>query len=353
MSKSMIGAAAAAMVIAAGTVPAPASAAVEANVFYYSLGTEFVSGLKQRFDELAAKKGIKLNEYDAKGNPQDQIMLVEQKAGSKLPILFNAVNLETAQHALYHARDNGQPIIFFHRGAAEEVYEKYENAYYIGTNRRLCGIYQAELMQSYVKTVPGYDRNQNGKIDYILIKGPQNNPDTVARSEAFQKAMDATGHKMNLLDTSFCNWSFDKAAAFIKDTMAMHPLEEVDAIICNNDTMALGALKVLQDNGYNISSKSPYIPVIGTDGISEAVKAIANGYMYGSVLQDSKFYAQATLNLLLELAAGRSGDEIDEENIGLQIDERRINIPYSIIDQQRAVALSKNRDTLDSNSLRY
>ena len=48
----------------------------------------------------------------------------------------------------------------------------------------------------------------------------------------------------------------------------------MDVIISNNDEMALGAIEVLQEFGYNLDDDKMYIPVFGVDGIPKAKELI-------------------------------------------------------------------------------
>jgi methyl-galactoside transport system substrate-binding protein len=42
---------------------------------------------------------------------------------------------------------------------------------------------------------------------------------------------------------------------------------KLEAIISNNNAMAIGAIKVLQKYGYNKGANTTYIPVVGVDGL--------------------------------------------------------------------------------------
>ena len=68
---------------------------------------------------------------------------------------------------------------------------------------------------------------------------------------------------------------------------------KIEAIIANNDSMAIGAIKALQKYGYNKGDKSKYIPVFGIDGIPEAIDFINKGIMTGTVFQDPNETANA------------------------------------------------------------
>ena len=61
--------------------------------------------------------------------------------------------------------------------------------------------------------------------------------------------------------------------------------DKIEAIISNDDSMAIGAVQALQKYGYNTGNKSKVIPVVGIDGVPEAIELISKGFMLGTALQ--------------------------------------------------------------------
>ena len=48
---------------------------------------------------------------------------------------------------------------------------QWEKLYYIGCNAEQSGIMQGEIVADYIKNHPEVDKNQDGKIQYILLEG--------------------------------------------------------------------------------------------------------------------------------------------------------------------------------------
>ena len=99
-----------------------------------------------------------------------------------------------------------------------------------------------------------------------------------------------------------------------------------EAIISNNDAMAIGAIKALQKYGYNKGDKSKYIPVFGIDGIPESIDFINKGFMTGTVSQDPNETAEALYTIGLNLAHNRN----PLENTNYKFNETGVTIemPY-------------------------
>ena len=75
----------------------------------------------------------------------------------------------------------------------------------------------------------------------------------------------------------------------------------IEAIIANNDTMAIGAVEALQTYGYNKGNKSKNIIVVGIDGIQEAKDLIDKGFMTGTVTQDPTTVSEALYTIGMNL----------------------------------------------------
>ncbi len=346
----------AAAALAAVALPAAAES-IKADVFYYDTTGPFIGAVSRYMAEYAKYEGIEITTYDGKNQ---QGLQESQLAGhidaNKRPAIVNAREMSVAAVASEHAKAAGVPLIFINREPGDDVLRAYKRSWFIGSKRRLAGIYQAQLLINHFKAHPEMDRNHNGAIDYILLKGEPNHGDTVARSAAFKDAMKLTGHKMNLIEEAFCNWRTERAEQEFSDMATTYGLEDIEAVVCNNDNMALGALKVLQRGGYNTGDPRKFTPLIGVDGMDAAVAAIAEGKMLGTVQQDAKSYARVTVKLLKQVAAGPEADELlNEEELGLPVsDDRRIMVPYSIVDAKRAAAIIEGRDEDDEDgSLSY
>ena len=81
--------------------------------------------------------------------------------------------------------------------------------------------------------------------------------------------------------------------------------KEFDCIISNNDAMALGAIKALENKGIDPSS----IPIVGIDATADAVEAIQNGTMSMSVFQSAAGQAEAAIRIAKSLIDGKPAGE--------------------------------------------
>jgi methyl-galactoside transport system substrate-binding protein len=102
---------------------------------------------------------------------------------------------------------------------------------------------------------------------------------------------------------------------------------QIDAVIANNDEMAIGAIEALQNNGYNKGDKTKTIAVIGVDATSEAQELIHKGYMAGSVFQDPYEMAKASYTIGMNIFQGNEplyGTEYKSDETGVAL-----RLPYT------------------------
>ena len=84
---------------------------------------------------------------------------------------------------------------------------------------------------------------------------------------------------------------------------------KIEVVFCNNDAMALGAIKALENAKVNQDD----MPVIvGTDGISDFLPYIKNNNMMATVFNNYKLQGKYIFDIAYELATNKSIDNIEE-----------------------------------------
>ena len=109
--------------------------------------------------------------------------------------------------------------------------------------------------------------------------------------------------------------------------------DQIEVVFANNDDMALGVLDVMT----KFEVQPPYPVIIGVDATWEAVEAVADGRMSGTVLNDGAGIAETMLDLSLSLYYEQDPTEI------FSIENQSIWLPYAPITQkelERAAAES-------------
>ena len=241
----------------------------------------------------------------------DQMVQNEQIGvllGKKADALaLNIVDPQAAFKAVDVVKKAGIPGVFFNREPDLNSIKGHDKARFVGTNASDAGVMQGDIISDLWRRHPEYDRNGDGKFQYVMIQANLDNPEAIARTEYSVKQARALGVDMQQIgDTLFCNW--DDALAYEAMSLVF-PLvgDKLELVIANNDSMALGAVRVLNEFEYNLAGGDPArrIPVVGVDAVPAAVEAIRQGRMSGTVVQDGKAMGEAVALMMLNGIGGK------------------------------------------------
>jgi methyl-galactoside transport system substrate-binding protein len=287
--------------------------------------------LKQSFEEIQKKNEgkVKFTFYDCQNNQSIQnqnLNLVIQNQAADL-ILLNLVKTEGSQFIIDQVKGKNIPIGLFNiEPPSIESIKSYNKAYFVGTSPEEAGVLQGKiLIDVWKKNKIDIDKNKDNMMQYIMLMGDRNNLEAIGRTKYSILTVNKAGIKTQELALRVCNWEKDLA----KDAMEQLILQngdKIEAIISNNDAMAIGAINALQKYGYNKGGSTKKITVVGVDAIPEAQELIRQGIMTGSVLQDAYSMAEATYEIGMNLVYGRApleGTQYKFDDTGVAV-----RIPY-------------------------
>jgi inositol transport system substrate-binding protein len=137
----------------------------------------------------------------------------------------------------------------------------------------------------------------NGKGNVVIIHGPNGHSAEVQRSEGIRDVL-AKHPNIKVVAEQTANWDRAQALNLMENWLASG--QKIDAVLAQNDEMALGALKAIEAAG-----KQGQIAVIGIDAIPDALKAVADGKMVGTVFQDAKQQGSMAVDLAVNLVQGK------------------------------------------------
>ncbi|NRT30099.1 ABC-type sugar transport system substrate-binding protein [Clostridium beijerinckii] len=141
------------------------------------------------------------------------------------------------------------------------------------------------------------DKNKDNILQYIMLTDKNNNTLTTARTRYSISTINKSGIKTEEL-SRISSEGTKEAAQMIMESTFLKYGDKIEAIIANNDTLAIGAINALQKYGYNIGKS---IPVVGADAIPEARELIKKGSMLGTVIQDPSEMAEALYKVGMNL----------------------------------------------------
>lgn len=202
----------------------------------------------------------------------------------------------------------------------------YPKTIIIGGDDEESGILQGKLLaDTWNANKETLDGNKDNIMQYVMLKGPANDPATTARSKYSIQALNNSGIQTEELSSTFCNWDSICARDAINSTLLRY-INIVEVIIANDDEMAKGAIEALQKYDFNKGDTSKHIPVVGIGGLPDTKELIKQGYMTGTVIQNPNDYANAVYTIGMNIASGNN--PLNGTNYKFDDTGNTIRIPY-------------------------
>ncbi len=274
-----------------GAVSAPAAEGDVELTLVMALRDEWLSELENA--ALAAAEdigGINLTTQDANNDVSKQLQYIETaRNGGAAAIIVNMVDPSTAEQCVEAAGD--VPVVFVNRFPADDSVLN-EKVVYVGSDEMTSGAFQAEWLAQWAKD------NGKSEVKYVMLNGTLGQTSTTNRTLSFEQGMADAGITATLVGEALA-CDFDRAKAMDKFT-PMIGTSEFDAVVSNNDAMALGVIEALESKNVDPAS----LPILGIDASKDGRAAIKEGKLAMSVFQDPKGQGKGCLYAALNLAQG-------------------------------------------------
>ncbi|MBW5409203.1 galactose/glucose ABC transporter substrate-binding protein MglB [Brachyspira hampsonii] len=300
---------------------------IEIGITIYRYDDAFISFMRRNIETmLNGKAKFVMNDSENDQVKQnDQVDAAIQRNVDALAI--NLVDSTSASFMINKIKPTGIPVIFFNKEPSKEDMMLYDKAWYVGTLSEESGNIQGDIVVKSWQANPSWDKNGDGKIQYVLLKGEAGHPDAEARTERIKAVLNDNGITIEQLDEQTANWDILQAQT-AADAWIEKYGNSIEFIFSNNDAMALGALKSIQKQGYNIGDSNKFIPIVGVDAIPEIIEEIKKGTVVGTVLQSPKDQAKAVVDMVINAANGKdvlSGTEYKLDDV------KAVRVPYRAI----------------------
>ena len=232
----------------------------------------------------AAELGVELNILSADQDAAKQISQIEQCVSEGFDaILFEPVDPDGLRDAAKAAADAGVIVINVVSSCSD-----WESA---GISAVSCGnnVKAGENEMQHVVDLLG------GKGNVAFLTGPSAVTDALDRLQGYHNVMENYPDIVEVVAPADCEWDTAKAQATVESWLSAYDL---DAIVCQNDGMAVGA--------GNAAGANSGIIITGVDGTPDGYEAIKDGRMTGTVAQDGGIMAASGLEAAVTLLDGGS-----------------------------------------------
>ena len=257
-------------------------------------------------------QGVTLDMVEIGDSVQDQLTLItEAKSKGYSAIILRSADANTAPQM--NVASNDLPIIYVNAEPIKDhlTADKYV---FVGSDEYQAGQYQAEYV---IKKL-----NNPKSLNVIIFQGEAGHSATIGRSKSVKRTLKSAGCNATYVFVDSANWS--DAEAKEKLGIFMKTGQSVDAIFCNNDTMALGTIEGMKEYGLDYKK----IPVCGVDATADGCASIQAGEMSFTVLQDAKNQAASAVSAAVTLGAGGSLKDIE----GSTSDLKYVYVPFVPVD---------------------
>ncbi|MGK9259428.1 sugar ABC transporter substrate-binding protein [Sinorhizobium meliloti] len=267
----------------------------------------FLTILRDGMQDQAAKlDGVTVQVEDAQNDPSRQLDQVQNFVSSGVDaIIVIAVDGDSTPALTKMASDAGIPIVYANHPPAD-VDKLPDTAAFVGSNEVDSGTLETKEVC----------RLLGGKGAAYVLMGPLNNHSSLVRTKDIHDVIATDECKgMSVIEEQSANWDRLEAANIMTNWLSTG--REFDAVIANNDEMAIGAIQAMKAAGVDMSK----VVVGGIDATPDGLAAMAAGDLDVTVFQNAIAQGTAAMDAAVALSRG-------------QKTERQIWVPFELVTPQ-------------------
>lgn len=242
--------------------------------------------LRESMDKKAKSypEGVQLQFEDARSDVVKQLSQVESFISQKVDaIVVNPVDTAATKKITEAAVKAGIPLVYVNRRPDDLKLPK--GVVTVASNDLEAG----EMQMQYLADKMG------GKGDIVILLGDLANNSTTNRTKGVKEVL-AKYPNIKIEQEQTGTWLRDKGMTLVNDWLTQG--RKFDAVVANNDEMAIGAAMALQQAGVDKGS----VLIAGVDGTPDGLNAIKKGNMTVSVFQDAKGQADGSIDTAVKMA---------------------------------------------------
>ncbi|MGF6094562.1 sugar ABC transporter substrate-binding protein [Pseudomonas sp. 18175] len=289
------------MLLASG---AALAADMKVGVSMSSFDDNYLTGVREGMVEhvktFPKGDGVKLQFEDARADVVKQLSQVENFIGQGVDaIIVNPVDTASTARISKAATEAGIPLVYVNRRPDQKDLPKGVAA--VTSDDEEAG----RLQMQYIAEKLG------GKGSIVILLGDLANNSTTNRTKGIKEVL-TQYPDIKIVQEQTGIWLRDKGMTLVNDWLTQG--REFNAVLSNNDEMAIGAAMALKSAG----TKPGSVLIAGVDGTTDGLNAISKGDMTVSVFQDAKGQAVGSVDAARQLAKK-------------QTIEQNIVIPFKLI----------------------
>ncbi len=253
-------------------------------------------------EERAAELGVKLILLDGEGKAEKQVSQVENLIAQDVDVIIIApTSMEGCAPAVEKANKAGIPIFTL----TNMIKNQDECVTFVGSDAPESGRIQGEMIVN----------DTGGAGNVALLMGIIGHDAQIGRKNGLLEAFEGTDLSVIVEQTG--NWQRDQALQLMESWLQAG--QDITVVAAQNDNMAMGALKAVENAGLQDKIK-----VYGIDATADALSAIEEGRLMGTVFQDAIGQGRMAIDAAIKIVNGEPVEDplfipylpVTSENLG-------------------------------------
>ncbi|CAH0346505.1 sugar ABC transporter substrate-binding protein [Bacillus sp. CECT 9360] len=243
---------------------------------------------------------VEVNMVDAKNDSGKQISQVETFISQGVDaVIINPVDTDAVLPMVDLANEAEIPVIVVNRMPDKKTMKKIYA--FVGSESLEAGTIQMEKVAELI----------GGKGNIGIMNGTLGQEAVVKRTEG-NKEVVKKNPDIKIVREATADWQRSQGITLMENWIQSG--EQFDAIVANNDEMAIGAIMALEESG-----KRGDIIVAGIDGTLDALQYVKEGKLDVSAFQDAYGQGKGSIETAIKAVKGE------------KVEEKFINIPFELI----------------------
>lgn len=268
----------------------------------------FLTVLRNGMQEHAASlDGVTLQIEDAQNDVGKQLNQIQNFVASGVDaIIVNPVDTDATVAMSQAAADAGIPLVYVNREPVN-VDDLPENQAFVASDEKESGTLETQEICRLLK--------EAGKTEAkaVVLMGELSNQAARMRTQDIKDVIATPDCSfIQIVEEQTANWSRTQAADLMTNWITSGL--EFDAVISNNDEMAIGAIQAMKSAGMSMDD----VIVGGVDATQDALAAMEAGDLDVTVFQNAAGQGQGAVDAALKLARG---EEV----------ENKVYVPFELV----------------------
>jgi inositol transport system substrate-binding protein len=283
------------LAFAVATILSSPAMAAKIGVSMDKFDDNFLTVLRNGMSDYAkTQPGVTLQIEDAKDDVSKQLSQIQNFIANKVDaIIVNPVDTSATPAMTKLAADAGVPLVYVNREPADVASFGPKTAF-VGSNEADSGTLETQAICKLL----------GGKGDILVIEGELSNQAAVQRTKDVHDVIATPACSgMKIIAEQTASWDRTKAQNLMTNWLSKGL--KYDAVISNNDEMAVGAIQAMKAAG--IDTKKAIVG--GVDATQDALASMKAGDEKVTVFQDAAGQGSGAINAALSIIAGKSVDK--------------------------------------------